>query len=76
MRINLQVSVHTQTFFFYNRRTQKYCTRAAPKVMSPITHWPSMSETDVTVMATEVDPSCQHPIIFCYHMTDGSRGIV
>jgi len=51
--------------------------RAAPKVMPPILLcWPTMSETNVGGMAVEVEPSHQYPIMFCCHVTDGSRGTV
>ena len=49
-------------------------TRAALNVMLPISwHWPVMSEADGGGMAVEVEPSCQYPATFCWHVTDGSR---
>ena len=35
-----------------------------------------MSEVDVDSMAVEAEFSHQYPVIFCCHMTDGSRGEV
>lgn len=37
---------------------------------------PMMSETDVGGMAAEAEPSHQHPVTFCWRVTDGSRGAV
>lgn len=33
-------------------------------------------EANVAGMAVEIELSCQHPVTFCYHVTDGSRGAV
>ena len=38
--------------------------------------WPTKSEADVCGMTVEVEPSHQHSITFCCHVTDGSRGTV
>jgi len=49
----------------------------ALKVLPPIILcWPSASEVDVGGMAVEVKPSHQHSVIFCCHVTDGSREAV
>ena len=51
--------------------------RAAPKIMPPILLcWPAMTEADIGGMAVEAEPSHQYSIIFCCHVTDGSRGAV
>ena len=36
--------------------------------------WPTTSEADVSGMAVKAEPSHQHSITFCCHLTDGSRG--
>ena len=52
-------------------------TWAALKVVHPILLcWPMMSEADVGGMAVESEPFHQYPIIFCCHVTDGSRKAV
>ena len=51
--------------------------RAALKVTPLVLlRWPTMSEVDVDSMFTETEPSHQHPIPCCCHVTDGSRGAV
>ena len=48
---------------------------AALKVMSFILLCgPTTSEIDVGGMAVEAEPSLQYSIIFCCHVTDGSKG--
>ena len=49
--------------------------RAALKVVSPILLcWPMTPEADVGGVAIEIEPFCQYSIIFCFCVTDGSRG--
>ena len=51
--------------------------RVALTVMPPILLcWPVTSEADVGVMSVEVEPSHQYSIIFCYCVTEGSRGTI
>lgn len=33
-----------------------------------------ISEADVGNVVIEDEPSCQYSVVFCYHVTDGSRG--
>ena len=51
------------------------CMRATLKIMPPVLlSWPMTSESDAGGMAVEVEPFHQYSIIFCCHVTDGSRG--
>ena len=55
----------------------KNTLRAAPKVMPPILLCcPTMSEADVGGTAVETELSHEYPVIFCYCVTDGSRGAI
>jgi len=50
-------------------------TSAASKIIPPILFCqPMTSEVDAGDTAVEVEPSRQYSIIFCYCVTDGSRG--
>ena len=54
-----------------------YFMRATLKVMPPVLScWPTTSEAAGGGMAGELEPSRQYPIMFCCHVTDGSRGAV
>jgi len=48
----------------------------ALKVMPILLCWLTMSEADVDGMAAEVESSHQYSILFCCHVTDGSRGAI
>ena len=51
--------------------------RAALKAVPPILLcWPMTPEADGGGMAVEVEPSCQHLVMFCCRVRDGSRGTV
>ena len=50
---------------------------AALKVTPPVLLcWPITSEANVGGMAVEVEPSDQYSVMFCCHVTHGSRGAV
>ena len=66
-----------KTVFIFPHRFLRdtLCLKAAPKVMPPVLLcWSMTSEVDVGGMAVEDEPSHQHSITFCCHVTDGSRG--
>ena len=68
-----------KTVFIFPHRFLRdtLCLKAAPKVMPPVLLcWSMTSEVDVGGMAVEDEPSHQHSITFCCHVTDGSRGAV
>ena len=52
-----------------------YYMRTVPKVTpSILLYWPMKSEVNVGVMAVEAEPSHQHSITCCYHVTDCHGG--